>query len=145
VPMSNRVGHSWSAASRWRRGTPQAKALLQDRRETTVDHVLSAVADYYGLSPRDLGRVGEHAQARSLAVWLCRRYTAAKLGALSQRLGYARPECIPGIIRRVESWKGRNSQIQGDILALERQLHVLEVSATPDVLNKERETGCEAK
>jgi putative transposase len=68
------------------RGKPQAKALLQDRRETTMDQVLAAVDAYYGLSPRDLGCVGEHAQARSIAVWLCRRYTTAKLSALSPRL-----------------------------------------------------------
>jgi len=122
------------------RGTPQAKALLQDRPETSVDHVLLAAADHYGLSPPDLVRVGEHAQARSIAVWLCRRYATSKLRAVSQQLGYARPECIPGIIRRVESWKRRNSRIQGAILALERTLDVFKVSATPDTLNKEQET-----
>jgi putative transposase len=120
------------------RGTPQARALLEDRPEITVEQVLLAVADYYGLLPFDLSRTGVHAQARSITVWLCRRHTTSKFNALSQRLGYARPECIPGIIRRVETWKGRNSQLQSDILALERTLGVLKVRATRDTLNKEQ-------
>lgn len=104
------------------RGTPQAKALSRDRPETTVDHVLSAVAEYYGLTTRDLGRVGEHAQARSIAAWLCRRYTTAKLSELSRLLGYARPECIPGIVRRIEWWRGGDGQIRGTLVTLERRL-----------------------
>jgi REP element-mobilizing transposase RayT len=122
------------------RGTPQAKALLQDRPEMTVDQVLLAVAAYYGLVPVDLSRAGAHAQARSITVWLCRRHTTSKLSVLSQRLGYARPECIPGIIRRVETWKGRDSQIPEDIVALERTLGVLKVRAAPDALDTERQT-----
>jgi putative transposase len=111
------------------RGTPQARALLRDRPETTVDHVLSAVGEHYGLMRGDLGRVGEHAQARSLAAWLCRHYTTAKLSELSRVLGYARPECIPGIVRRVESWRGGDAQILETLVALERRLD--EVGADP--------------
>ncbi len=108
------------------RGTRQAKALLQDRPEITVDQVLAAVAGYYRLSLSDLTRTGVHVQARSIAVWLCRRCTTTKLSALSRRLGYGRPESIPGIIRRVDTWKGRNSLIQRDILALQRTLDLLD-------------------
>jgi len=36
------------------------------------------------------------------------------------------------IIRRVKTWKGRNSQVQRDILALERTLDLLELRASPD-------------
>jgi putative transposase len=104
------------------RGTPQARALLRDRPETTVDQVLWAVGKHYGLTPDDLGRVGEHARARSLAAWLCRRYTTAKLSELSRVLGYARPECIPGIVRRVESWRGGDAHLRGTLVALERRL-----------------------
>ncbi|HKI20610.1 MAG TPA: hypothetical protein VKA15_22160 [Isosphaeraceae bacterium] len=50
------------------RGTPQAKASLEDRLEIAVEQVLLAVADYDGLSPCDLGRIGEHAQARSIVL-----------------------------------------------------------------------------
>jgi putative transposase len=57
------------------RGTPQAKALLDGRPSLTIEQVLSAVADYYVLSPRDLRQVRKHAQARSVVAWLCRRYT----------------------------------------------------------------------
>ena len=104
------------------RGTPEAKALLSDRDETTADRVLSTVAAYYGLALRDLGRVGEHAQARAIAAWLCRRHTTVKLSALSRLLVYARPECIPGIVRRVEMWRERDARIQGTLLDLERRL-----------------------
>ena len=104
------------------RGTTEAKALLEDRPEVTMDEVLAAVADHYGLSPSDLSRRGEHALARSIAVWLCRHCTTVRLGALSRRLGYARPECIPGIIKRVEAWKDRNPEMKQDLLNLEGML-----------------------
>ena len=57
---------------------------------------------------------------------------------LSQRLGYACPECVPGIIRRIETWKGRNAQIQQDLLASERTLNVPGLRAGPDLLNEEQ-------
>jgi putative transposase len=41
------------------RGEPQARALLRDRPETTVDQVLSAVGEHYGVTPGNLGRAGE--------------------------------------------------------------------------------------
>ena len=85
---------------------------------------------------RDLGRVGEHAQARSIAAWLCRRYTTAKLSALSRVLGYARPECIPGIVRRVETWRERDARIQGTLLDLERRLD--EAGADPFTISEMR-------
>jgi chromosomal replication initiation ATPase DnaA len=103
-------------------GTPHAHALLLDRPETTMDEVLKAVADHFKLTPCDLGRGGEHALARSLAVWLCRRHTTAKLGPLSRGLGYARPESIPGIVRRVEVWKGRDPKVGLHIRTLEAVL-----------------------
>ncbi len=107
------------------RGTSEAKALLGNRPERTVEQVILAVSAYYGLSPTDLRRAGVHAQPRSICAWFCRRYTTTKLSALSQFLGYARPECIPGIIRRVENWKAGNAQIQRDILMLEQTLGLL--------------------
>ena len=126
------------------RGTAQAKALLRDRPEITVDQVRLAVAQYFRLSPVDLNRVGAHAKSRSITVWLCRRHTTSKLSALSQRRGYGRPERIPGIVRRVEIWKQRNAKIEGEILALEKAIDVFNSRATPEALNTEQETENEA-
>jgi hypothetical protein len=72
------------------------------------------------------------------------RRTTSKLSALSQCLGYGRPECIPGTIRRVETWTQRNAPIEGEILALEKALDVFNVRATPEALNAAQETENEA-
>lgn len=104
------------------RGSPHAKALLLDRPEITMEEVLDAVAHHFKLAPGDLARAGEHALARSLAAWLCRRHTSAKLSLLSRRLGYARPESIPGIVRRVEIWRSRDAQVEIRLRTLEAML-----------------------
>jgi len=52
--------------------------------------------------------------------------------------------CGMGVIRQVETWKGWNSQVQRDILALERTVDVLEFRVGPDSLNKELGTEGEA-
>jgi hypothetical protein len=48
--------------------------------------------------------------------------TTAKLGQLSRTLGYARPESIPGIVRRAEVWKGRDPMVDLHIRTLDAVL-----------------------
>jgi len=52
------------------RGMLPTEALSEDRPEMAVEQFLLAVADYDGQAPCDLGRVGEHAPARSIVTSL---------------------------------------------------------------------------
>jgi hypothetical protein len=104
------------------RGSPHAKALLLDRPETTVEEVLEAIVRHFKRAPGNLERAGEHALARSLAAWLCRRHTAARLSLLSRRLGDARPESIAGIVGRVQAWRVREPQVETILRTLEAML-----------------------
>jgi hypothetical protein len=83
---------------------------------------VEAVVRHFKRAPGNLERAGEHALARSLAVWLCRRPAAARLSLLSRRLGDARPESIAGIVRRVESWRSREPQVEIVLSLLEAML-----------------------
>jgi putative transposase len=104
------------------RATRHARALLRGRPELAWPEVLRQVCDHYALSPSDLTGTRRHARARAVAAWLGRRYTTVRLGELSRQLGYARPQCIAGILRRLDDARSRDPAISRDLDALEHRL-----------------------
>ena len=60
--------------------------------------------------------------ARGVAAWLGRRYTSIGAGELSRQLGYARPECLAGIPRRLEALRARSGRVDRDLDAIRERL-----------------------
>ena len=88
-----------------------------DRRDIVADESDRRRPLDYHLSPAELARTGHHAWARGVAAWLGRRSTSIGSAELSRQLGYhCRPECLAGILRRLESL-GRG----GEVEAMRRQ------------------------
>ena len=86
--------------------------------------VLGEVCRHDHLPPAGLARTGHHAVARGVAAWLGRRYTSIGAGELSRQLGDARPECVAGILRRLERLRARGGQVDRDLEAIRDRLRL---------------------
>ena len=106
------------------RATRQARALLRDDPGLSWPEILGEVCCHYHLSPAELARTGHHALARGVAAWLGRRYTSIGSGELSRQLGYCRPECLAGILRRLELLRARGGEVDRDLDAIRDRLRL---------------------
>ncbi len=68
---------------------PQARKLLRRRREA-----IAAVANYYGVSPREYAGRRSRARGRDLAAYVAHRYTTATLRELAQEFGLSHPDSV---------------------------------------------------
>jgi putative transposase len=89
--------------------------------------ILAAVTEYYGLESGALTRRHDRHIARSVAAWLCRRYSEATLSELAGRLGQSRADSVPSLVRRMEARLRTSSQLVEDVKAI-----VALLSTAPD-------------
>jgi len=65
--------------------------------------ICAAVIEYYGLDASSLARRHDPHVARSVAAWLCRRYTEAPHRVLAEKFGLSRADSVPSLTRRLEA------------------------------------------
>jgi hypothetical protein len=51
-----------------------------------------------------------------------------RAGELSRQLGYSRPECLAGILRRLAGLRARGGEVDRDLDAIRDRLRVLQAS-----------------
>jgi hypothetical protein len=58
----------------------------------------------YGVEPSEFGRRGSRHPARAALAYLARHYTMSTNAALVPVLGLSRPESVPNLTRRFNTW-----------------------------------------
>jgi hypothetical protein len=76
----------------------------------------------YGIEPSELGQRGSRHPARAAMAYLARRHTAATNGELVAILGVSRPESVPNLTRRFETWLSGDAQVRKQLRRLEDEL-----------------------
>lgn len=84
--------------------------------------ICAAVAAHYGLEPSDLSCRHAHHTARSVAAWLCRRYTEAPLRELALLFGLSRADSVPNLTRRVDTRLSHSADLTAEIDAIHRRI-----------------------
>jgi len=102
-------------------GPPGAEPAAAEARQLAggdVEVLCAAVAAHYGLQPSDLGRRHGAVEARSVAAWLCRRYTEAPLRELAERFGLARAGSVSNLTRRIDARLAKDSALSEELSGL---------------------------
>ena len=69
----------------------------------SVEAICAGVAAQYGLESADWMRLRAGVEPRSLAAWLCRRYTETPLRELAGQFGLSRAGSVSNLTRRVDA------------------------------------------
>jgi len=115
----------------------------------SVEAICAGVAAHYGLESSDWMRLRAEVEPRSVAAWLCRRYTEAPLRELAGQFGLSRAGSVSNLTRRVDALLAESPAL-GDELA-EIMLRVvadqpsgIEATADPS-LRTDTETNRQAR
>ena len=105
-------------------GANQAKdrRRLRRSRVITVDDVLAATAQEYGVTAEQYCGFRSDAGGRDVAAYLCRRYTAATLAQLSERFGLGHPDSSSDLVKRAKRNVESNPAIKRRIKRIEHEL-----------------------
>ena len=79
----------------------------------TVDDVLKATANEYGVSVEAYLGFRGGAGGRDLSAYLCRRYTTATLAELSDRFGLSYPDSSTDLVKRAKSRSLKIRRLRG--------------------------------
>jgi putative transposase len=93
--------------------TPEARQLSG----LDAEVVCAIVTEYFGLEPSALRRWHDRGMIdlRSMAAWLCRRYSEAPLRELALRFGLSRADSVPNLTRRFEAALSRSQTDSADL------------------------------
>ena len=83
-------------------------------RLTTINQIEKVVADFFGVSPNDLrsgARMQKIGNARMVAMYFCRRHTAAALSEIGEYFGGRSHSTVIAAIRRIEAMAEENAEI----------------------------------
>jgi chromosomal replication initiator protein len=83
-------------------------------RLTTINQIEKVVSDFFGVSPNDLrsgARMQKIGNARMVAMYFCRRHTAAALSEIGEYFGGRSHSTVIAAIRRIEAMAEENAEI----------------------------------
>ena len=104
---------------------PAARAL---QRTVSVNDVVSAVCNVFGVSPETLAVRGRHHNvARCVAMYVCRLHTSESAGALGDRFGGVGPAAVWHVVRRVDQQRRRDGKLRAKLSAVMRDLSKIQV------------------
>jgi hypothetical protein len=111
---------TWLAGRLPGRNVAAARAL---RREVAIEDVAAAACREHGVSLETLRARGRHGnEARSAAVYLCRRFTRAKIGQIGAYLGGVDGSTVSHIARAVTAERRKVRGLDARLAELEAQL-----------------------
>ncbi len=90
----------------------------------TVDDVLRATDDEYGVAVEEYHGFRSRAGGRDLSAYLCRRYTTATLAELSERFGLKHPDSSSDMVKRAKKLVNENQAIARRMNRIQKQLGV---------------------
>ncbi len=88
----------------------------------TVDDVLAATANEYGVAVEDYCEFRSGAGGRDLSAYLCRRYTTATLAELSSRFGLNHPDSASDMVKRAKKLVTENRAIVQRMQRIQKRL-----------------------
>ncbi len=83
-------------------------------RLTTINKIEKVIAEFFGVSPSDLrsgARMQKIGNARMVAMYFCRRHTAAALSEIGEYFGGRSHSTVIAAIRRIEEMAEQNAEI----------------------------------
>lgn len=105
-----------------------ARAVNLERRELTLDDIIAAVGQHYGIKPKEIvskSRKQSIAQARQTAIYLCHKYTGQSYSILGRKFGGRDHSTIlyscDVIARRISVEKNFRHEIEGIESAMKRR------------------------
>ena len=105
------------------------------RRPLALDEVTAVVCAHFGLHESDLRRRSHLRLPRATFVWLARRYTDQPLRELATRVGLARADCVPSLLRFAEQQLDC-FDFRAELAKLRRELERIAATAGQPVVEK---------
>jgi hypothetical protein len=109
--------------------------------------IFAAVTSLYGLDDQALSRRYDLHVARAVAASLCRRHTEATLRELAASLGLSRPDSVPNLTRRIETWLKTSPELSNNLAEILKRASSPETSDDQDLakLSKTRRQSPRSK
>jgi len=102
-----------------------ADLLRANDRKITIDEIQRRVAEHYRIKPADMvsaRRAREVARPRQVAMYLAKRLTPRSLPEIGRRFGGRDHTTVMHAVKRIESLRGEDSELDADLVLLSRQL-----------------------
>ena len=102
-----------------------ADVLRGSQRKITIDDIQRAVSAHYSLRPGDLlsaRRARAVARPRQIAMYLAKRMTLRSLPEIGRKFGGRDHSTVIHAVRRIEELRASDTEIDGDVRVLIRQL-----------------------
>ncbi|PKP89745.1 MAG: chromosomal replication initiator protein DnaA, partial [Alphaproteobacteria bacterium HGW-Alphaproteobacteria-16] len=101
------------------------EALRASQRRITIDEIQKAVSNHFEVKQLDLvsqRRAVAIARPRQIAMYLAKRLTTRSLPEIGRKFGNRDHSTVIHAVRRIEELRGSDSEIDGAVRSLLRQL-----------------------